>query len=117
MKSQGALSDTVRLKKLASAWDCNLQYIATNACQSWPHHACPDLHADSHPRLRQAKVTLVDRTHLSGYLSLIFQLIESGRRDLLEAFLENLGKMDVQVLGYVFITDTNPWMLMVAMTV
>jgi hypothetical protein len=58
-----------------------------------------------------------DMSRLSGELGLNFWLLESGRKDLLETFLENLGKMDVQVLGYVLITDTNPWILIVAMTV
>ena len=66
---------------------------------------------------RTQLVVHFDMSRLSGYLCLNFQLIEYGREDLLEAFLENLGKMDVQVLRYAVITDTNPWILMIAMTV
>jgi hypothetical protein len=69
---------------------------------------------------KDSKAQLVirfDMSRLSGELGLNFWLFESGRKDLLETFLENLIKMDVKVVGYVLITDTNPWILIVAMTV
>jgi hypothetical protein len=69
---------------------------------------------------KERKTQLVvrfDMSRLSGFLCLNFWLLESGRKDLLQTLIQNLGRMDVQVLGHLVITDTNPWIIIIAATV
>lgn len=58
-----------------------------------------------------------DMPMLSGNLSLTFWLFETAREDLVQSFLQNLGRMDIQVLGYLLVIDTNPCILIVAASV
>jgi hypothetical protein len=69
------------------------------------------------PNRKTQVILRFDVARLSGDLSLNFWLFEKGREDLLQSFLLGLRKMPVEVLGYLVVRDTNPWLLIAVMTV
>lgn len=69
------------------------------------------------PNRKTQVILRLDIARLSGDLNLNFWLFERGREDLLQEFLCDLKKMPVEVLGYLVVKDTSPWLLIAVMTV